>query len=151
MKPKKFRCYNYGISDEKFRKINKLLCLIEHVTPIKHKVGVLIWPQKKLKEKRYKEKRAPDGFFASLHSKENHAFKKLKRRYRNWDCVIMIAGGGRLLTVIVTIIHEVAHYQQYRDKKKMTEDGIIKKVDALVARIFPTIKKESKDFIHRYQ
>lgn len=53
------------------------------------------------------------------------------REKENYDPVIIAVDDD---AVLVTIAHELCHYEQWRDRRKMTERGVEQRAKALVRR-----------------
>jgi len=128
--------------------IAKLLKQIQKDTPIRHRVGVLILnsyvlshsnAEVKTLSKR-KMNKAIAGLFIPKKSKKHFGLAWID----GCDCQIILP--GRLpylwnrtkpswMALIWTTMHEVIHYQQYRNHKKLQEEGVEEKVDRILKRL----------------
>jgi predicted nucleotidyltransferase len=106
---------------------------IEQTISVPHRVAIVISDEvllglhtnilRKISKRKYNKMRLFYGEFAAP-----SYIRQCDRD--NWDCIIRIAGrchalkDSRYFEGIMTILHEVCHYLQFRNKKKLSERNI---------------------------
>jgi hypothetical protein len=135
---------DYDIPRNKRLKLVRMLRAIEQMTPVPHNVHVWLCNKqffyfyKRGRRKVTEHKALGDFYWHKKHWALNFYAN------RGADCVIDVACCNQWFLVFRTVWHEVIHYQQFRDKQKLTEKGMRKKETRFGTRLAKFIRKQKK-------
>lgn len=107
---------NTGVPKATAQRVARWLAALSEVTKVEHPVPVIVFADPAL----------PPG--SDL---DYGTFIYWQRR----DCRIELAGKATADSLKETLCHEVAHYEQWRDKRDVNERGIEKRTEELLAEI----------------
>ena len=129
--------------------VKKLLKIVQGRTPIRHRIGVLILDTYVLDHSNKEAKALKAGKHAVFGL---FVPKKSKKRFAQFwipgcDCMIILP--ARLpffdnpkkpapIMLYWTLIHEMVHYMQFRDRKKLQEPGVEERTEKIMNELFAT-------------
>lgn len=149
--------YERGVSKSLINQCRRFLDRVQKVTPIKHKIGVLVTNRRTLSHdeaalEKSGVKNAPYTLANFCPPRSRASLEKYGIWSKGCDCMIILCGklsrrkygiSYDRFDFLDSVLHEVSHYTQFRDRKKLQEEGVEERMDSLMKRLLEAKCTES--------